>query len=146
MPMFALSSFWVLVNAHILGVHWILCSWALQILCADGVARTGDVCIFHSPMLMFHHPTELLLQSICSKVKSLRIQDSDLRVLKQAWEPSEQGTLCDCTGRLCMKSACVGVCVHSWTSSSIFLARRWRLFFILTNECLASQNEEKILF
>ena len=239
MLMFALFLFWVLVNVHVLRVHWILCSWVLQILYTNRVARTGDMCIFHSPLLMFHHPTELLLQSIRSKVKSLRIQDSDIRVLKQAWEPSEQGTFCDCTGRMCMKSACVGVCVCSWTSNSIFLARRcgegngnpfqysclenpidggaweaaahgvtmswtwlsaftfifhfhalekemathssvlawripgtgepgglpsmgshrvghncsdlaaarrWRLFFILSNECLASQNEEKILF
>ena len=146
MLMFALSLLWVLVNAHILGVHWILCSWVLQILYADGVARIGDMCIFHSPLLMFQHPTELLLQSICSKVKSLRIQDSDIRVLKQPREPTEQATFCDCTGHVYMKSACVGVCVHSWTSNSIFLGRRRRLFFILSNECLASQDEEKILF
>ena len=66
-----------------------------------------------SPLLMFQHPTELLLQSICSKVKSLRIQDSDIRVLKQPREPTEQATFCDCTGHVYMKSACVGVCVHS---------------------------------
>lgn len=81
---------------------------AWRILHAKGVARTRDMRISHS-LPKFQYPIGLLLQNTSSKVKSLRIQDGSLRVLKQSWEPFEPFAQVTC---LRSRHVWVCVCLH----------------------------------
>lgn len=103
---------------------------ALWILFADWVGRTGDIHISHS-FLKFHYPIGLLVQNTSSKLKWFSVQDSNIRILKQACVPSEQVTLCDCTRHILVpvKSACVGVCVCAHWNILYFSGKRMQTLY-----------------